>query len=120
MSESKPVLTRPMWIFASLCVGVMLLLYALTHHYTSFKSGQTNRMSYFLAKDYASGADLFAALFDHPRSFFFWCCYCILYFANVYGMTYAELNVHLFVILQPMLILLFAGLFWMQTGRVRG
>jgi|LakMenEpi03Aug12_release.lakeMendotaPanAssembly.Ray.scaffolds.fasta_scaffold640808_1 hypothetical protein len=120
MSERKPVLTRAMWVFASLCTGVMVLLFVLTHRLAVLKSGQTNQMSYYLAKDYASSGELFSALFNHPGRFFLWCCDCILYYVNLFGMSYAELNIHLFVILQPMLTLLFMGLLRMQTRRVRG
>lgn len=120
MSERKPVLYRTMWVFASLCTGVMVLLFVLTHRLAGLKPGQTNQMSYYLVKDYENSAELFSALFNHPGSFFLWCCDCILYYANLFGMTYAELNIHLFVILQPMLTLLFMGLFWMQTRRGRG
>jgi hypothetical protein len=119
MSERKPVLTRAMWVFASLCTGVMVLLFVLTHRLAVLKSGQTNQMSYYLAKDYASSGELFSALFNHPGRFFLWCCDCILYYSNVWGMSYAELNLYLFVIGQPMLILLFGGLFLLQTLRLR-
>ena len=51
MSDRNSVLTRPLWVFTSLFLGVMFLLFALAHHYAGLKPGQTNRMSYFLAKD---------------------------------------------------------------------
>lgn len=76
-------------------------------------------MSYYLKKSYSGHADLFATMLEKPSMFFLWCCDCILFYANRYGMSYAELNLYLFVIGQPMLILLFLGLFVMQTRRLR-
>ena len=40
------------------------------------------------------------------NGFFNWCCDCILFYANKLGCTYEELNIILFVILEPCIIII--------------
>ncbi len=109
-----------MWAFALLCAALMAVSSAAVRYFSGVYTGYRNTLAYELKKDYADSADLFATLAEEPEKFFLWCCDCILFYANRYGMSYAELNLYLFVIGQPMLILLFGGLFLMQTRRLRG
>lgn len=72
-------------------------------------------------KGYASTFDLFTTLlsngFDSTNNFFLWCCDCILYYATLIGLTYEELNLILFVFLQPMLILMLLVLYFRERRR---
>jgi hypothetical protein len=79
---------------------------------------------FYLKKDgYHSSIELFTALFskgfDSVDAFFYWCCDCIYYYGMVCGLTYQEMNIVLFVILQPLLILLFFILWIIEKRRVK-
>jgi hypothetical protein len=79
---------------------------------------------FYLKKDgYHSSRELFTALFskgfDSVNAFFYWCCDCIYYYGMVWGLSYQEMNIVLFVILQPLLILLFFILWIIEKRRVR-
>ena len=114
----RPAMSAAMWAFAFLCAAVMAVSSAAVRYFSGVYSGYRNTLSYELKKTYADSADLFATLAEKPEMFFLWCCDCILFYSNKFGMSYAELNLYLFVIGQPMLILLFVGLFFMQTRRL--
>jgi hypothetical protein len=60
----------------------------------------------------------FQTLATNPSRLFLWCCDCIRYYALQLGLTYEHLNIHLFVILQPMLILMFFVLFIIQSRKL--
>jgi hypothetical protein len=59
-------------------------------------------------KKYKTAGELFSDLLhqDSTNDFFNWCCSCIDFYAHKLGCTYEELNIYLFVILEPLLILL--------------
>jgi len=80
---------------------------------------RTSMTRYYVKKEYTSSSDLFLTLIKHPQRMFVWCCDCILYYARALGITYEQLNIHLFVIVQPMLILMFMILFIIQSIRLR-
>ena len=63
-------------------------------------------------KKYNSATELYSDLFhqDSMNNFFNWCCSCIDFYAHKLGCTYEELNIYLFVILEPVIILLLSGL----------
>lgn len=82
-------------------------------------STQTSMRKYFIKNDYTSTGDLFSTLAQKPDRLFAWCCDCIRYYAIKMGITYEQLNIHLFVIIQPMLIILFFVLFLIQSSRLR-
>jgi hypothetical protein len=119
MKKNTPVMSAAMWTFTACCTFIIILLSLVVRHFSGVYTGYRNNMSYYLKKSYSGHADLFATMLEKPSMFFLWCCDCILFYANRYGMSYAELNLYLFVIGQPMLILLFLGLFVMQTRRLR-
>jgi hypothetical protein len=50
---------------------------------------------------------------------FDWCVNVLIYWANVFGMTYKEINVWIFVILWPLLTLLLIGIIVMQYRTIR-
>ena len=81
----------------------------------SFKSNSNPMYHYYLKKDYRSTNELFSVLNDSglnsTNNLFKWCCDCISYYAKVTGYTYEEMNIILFVICQPLLILLFLFLY---------
>ena len=59
-------------------------------------------------KKYKTASELFSDLShqDSINDFFNWCCSCIDFYAHKLGCTYEELNIYLFVILEPLLIVL--------------
>lgn len=63
-------------------------------------------------KNYKSAAELYSDLLNQNSmdSLFNWCCSCIDFYAHKLGCTYEELNIYLFVIVEPVLILLLLGL----------
>jgi hypothetical protein len=77
---------------------------------------------HYLKKDgYNSSKELFEALFtkgfNSVNSFFYWCCDCIDYYGFVIGLSYQEMNILLFVILQPLLILIFLILWLVEKNK---
>ena len=50
---------------------------------------------------------------------FDWCVNVLIYWANVLGMTYKEINVWVFVILWPLLTILLIGIIVMQYRTIR-
>jgi hypothetical protein len=81
--------------------------------------------SFFLENDYHSSGQLWGKLANEGLSsvnhLFLWCCDCIMYYARSMGVSYAFLNIMLFVVLQPFLILVFL-LLWLyerKRGRLR-
>jgi hypothetical protein len=53
------------------------------------------------------------------QNIFDWCVEFLYWFAPKIGMTYVEINIWLFVIIQPALIVLFAILWWKERQKVR-
>jgi hypothetical protein len=80
--------------------------------------GSHSSVTRYYLKQYTSQEDLFYTLINRPDYIFLWCCDCILYYAKSIGVTYEQLNVFVFVIIQPMLILMFFTLFVIQSFRV--
>lgn len=50
---------------------------------------------------------------------FDWCVNVLIYWANVFGLTYKEINVWVFVIIWPLLTLLLIGIIVMQRRMIR-
>lgn len=77
---------------------------------------------YLQKKGYSSFSELFYVLWtkgsDSINSFFFWCCDCISFLATICGMTYEEMNIVLFVVGQPLLIIIFLIL-WLRERSKR-
>jgi hypothetical protein len=82
-----------------------------------------SRFHYFLSENYRSSLHLFEVLKDKglgsTNAFFKWCCDCIGYYGEVCGMTYEEMNIFLFVILQPLLILTFGVLYFRTRSKLK-
>jgi len=58
-------------------------------------------------KHFNSSSELYSDLISQnsTNGFFNWCCDCIQFYADKLGYTYEELNIILFVILEPCIIL---------------
>lgn len=50
---------------------------------------------------------------------FDWCVNVLIYWANVFGITYKEINVWVFVIVWPLLTVLLIGIIVMQYRTIR-
>lgn len=50
---------------------------------------------------------------------FDWCVNVLIYWANVFGITYKEINVWVFVIVWPLLTVLLIGIIVMQYRIIR-
>lgn len=50
---------------------------------------------------------------------FDWCVAVLVYFAGVFGITYKEINVWVFVIIWPILTLALVGIVVIQQVRIR-
>lgn len=63
-------------------------------------------------KHFNSSSELYSDLISQHsmNGFFNWCCDCIQFYADQLGCTYEELNIYLFVILEPLIILILATL----------
>lgn len=76
---------------------------------------------YYLKDGYRSSQELFSTLntqgFKSTNNLFKWCCDCISYYAELTGFTYEEMNIILFVIGQPLLILFFLLLFLRERSK---
>ena len=51
------------------------------------------------------------------ETFFVWCVELMRFLANMSGMTYKEINVYIFLVLQPALIILFFVLWRIEVAR---
>jgi len=70
-------------------------------------------------KKYNTSLELFSDLLHQKtiNGFFNWCCSCIDFYANQLGCTYEELNIILFVVLEPSIILLLLGLLTFKSKK---
>jgi hypothetical protein len=50
---------------------------------------------------------------------FDWCVNVLIYWANIFGMTYKEINVWVFVIIWPILTAVMAVIIFRQWRRIR-
>ena len=50
---------------------------------------------------------------------FDWCVNVLVYWANIFGITYKEINVWVFVIIWPILTVLLIGVIVIQRRRIR-
>ena len=50
---------------------------------------------------------------------FDWCVNVLIYWANVFGITYKEINVWVFVIIWPLLTILLIGILVMQYRMIK-
>jgi hypothetical protein len=97
-------------LFVILSLIAVVLLCVIVHYNTA----DSINLHYYLKHDYKNSTELFNALpnlTNRHNAFFLWCCDCILFYAKQYNMSYEELNIYLFVIIQPYLIVLFIGLY---------
>ena len=100
--------------------GIFLfIVFLMTTAVNKLMGNQTAMKKYFIKSDYLNSGDLFQTLFKNPKRLFVWCCDCIRFYAIQMGISYEQLNIDLFVILQPMLIVLFFILFLIQSDRLR-
>ena len=51
---------------------------------------------------------------------FDWCVQVLVYWANVIGITYKEINVWVFVIIWPLLTVIMVGVIVIQRRKIRG
>ena len=101
-------------------IGIFFFIIILIIKYANKLMGtHTSINKYMIQNDYTSTGDLLNALKQIPERLFVWCCDCIRFYAIQMGISYEQLNIDLFVILQPMLILLFFILFLIQSDRLR-
>ncbi|MGN6616040.1 MAG: hypothetical protein ACTHJ5_02580 [Ilyomonas sp.] len=84
--------------------------------------GHSLNQQYYLM-NYRNASDLYERLWHclttDINSSFLWCCDCILFYAKALHLSYEELNIYLFIIWQPYLIILFFVLFILQNLKYR-
>lgn len=70
-------------------------------------------------KHFNSSSELYSDLLksNSMNSFFNWCCDCIQFYADKLGCTYEELNIYLFVIAEPLIILILSILLIIKWKR---
>lgn len=73
---------------------------------SKFASGTPHRVHYYHSKNYSNSTLLYNDLTKQKSTdgLFEWCCDCIQFYAYKLGYTYEELNIVIFVILQPSII----------------
>jgi len=106
------------WKIIAVISSFLSVIFVMILGSTILMGNKTSITHYYVKSNYDSSKDLFLALANNPSRLFVWCCDCIRYYALQLGLTYEQLNIHLFVILQPMLILMFFVLFLMQSFRL--
>ena len=50
---------------------------------------------------------------------FDWCVQILIYWANVFGITYKEINVWVFVIIWPILTIMLSGMLLIQRRKIQ-
>lgn len=113
--EKKRSINNLVLFTIGLFISISVFIMKAVNTMMGYKSSMN---SYYLRPNYKNSEDLFSALASHPDKLFLWCCDCIQFYALKMGITYEQLNIDLFVILQPMLILMFAVLFVIQSVRI--
>jgi len=114
MQKQKVINTK----IATLIVSCICLTTVMIVSANTLMGSKTSMKRYMVKSQYESSSDLAMTLLNNPNRLFAWCCDCIRYYAIEMGITYEQLNIHLFVIIQPMLILLFFILFVIQSLRI--
>lgn len=111
----KKVLGLKVWLVVLFfTLSTLLVLFVLSNVMGDY----TSVNHYYLKSSYSGDSDLFKTLVDNPSKAFLWCCDCIIFYAKELGITYEQLNIYLFVVIQPMLILMFLCLFVVQSVRL--
>lgn len=85
-----------------------IIYWLITLYVISFlKSGEKKRIHYYHSKNFDSSFSLFEDLLKQKSTdgIFEWCCDCIQFYAHKMGFTYEELNIVIFVIFQPAMII---------------
>jgi len=74
---------------------------------SKFSSNGVHKTHYYLINKFSTSSDLFGILLKQKNTngLFLWCCDCIQFYADKLGYSYEELNIVLFIILQPALII---------------
>ena len=114
--EKKKLVNGTIVIVSSLFLGAMSVMILAAN---KMMGNNTAMNRYYLKKTYSNSEDLLMTLATNPSRLFLWCCDCIQFYASKMGITYEQLNIHLFVIVQPMLIVMFFVLFIVQSLRLR-
>ena len=81
---------------------VLLLIY-------SIRTGKGGTINYNSGKVYKTSVQLFYDIVPETLNgkCFQWCCNLTQFYANSFGFTYEEINIALFVIFQPALMIFF-------------
>ena len=78
---------------------------------------------FYLEKTYRDSQELFDTLFDKglksTNGLFLWCCDCIMYYAKVLGISYEEMNLIVFVFIQPTIILFLFFLYIREKMKIK-
>jgi hypothetical protein len=114
VEKKKIINDKILSVLAVFSIATAVLIMAANKMMGSY----TSIHRYLVKPTYGSSGDLFYTLINKPNRLFAWCCDCIRYYAIQMGITYEQLNIHLFVIIQPMLIILFLVLFIIQSMRL--
>lgn len=74
---------------------------------SKFSSNLEHSTHYYLIKNNPTTSNLFNELLKQKNTngLFQWCCDCIQFYAVMLGYSYEELNIVIFVILQPAIII---------------
>ena len=76
---------------------------------------------FYLKTNYIDQSDLFSTLsqkgIKSSNNLFLWCCDCIMFYARKFNISYGTMNLLIFVIFQPMIILIL--FLWIIFQRIR-
>ena len=98
MANKNKVIDGKIWV----AIAIHIIVFLVTIKLVNPKVKSSINMKYYLQKDYHSSNELVIAL--NKGDLFKWCCDCILYYAKKLGLSYEQLNIDVFVIMQPLLI----------------
>ncbi len=77
---------------------------------------------YYLKKNYSSFSEVYHALekkgINSTNDFFKWCCDFISYSGKLVGLSYEEMNILIFVIIQPLMIVVFFLLYILEKRKL--
>ena len=113
MANKNKVIDGKIWI----AIAIHIIVFLVTIKLVNPKVKSSINMKYYLQKDYHSSNELFITL--NKGDLFKWCCDCILYYAKKLGLSYEQLNIDVFVIMQPLLISCVLTLFLIQSLKLK-
>ena len=89
---------------------LIIALFLISISIYNLTSNKNNTYHFCLQEEYVSQTDLYNTLFEKgvnsSDNLFLWCCDTIMYYGREFNISYGMMNLLIFVIFQPLIILI--------------